>query len=200
MKAQILESFGINLGRVRNLLSNYTTITGAGSGRRATEDTDLLRAAVVFLHATLEEVLRELERWKLPGAPQDQLKNVPLKGLSQTGRAEKFWLSDLATFRGQGVDQVIAESIDEMLDRSNYNDLGDVSRVLALAGVNDVAVDAAKARLAPAMARRHKIVHQADRQDQPGKGFGPATPIDKPTVSDWIDDVEHFVTEVFKHL
>ncbi len=200
MKAQIQDSFSVNLARARNLITIYETTTGSGSGRRGVEDTDLLRAAVVFLHATLEEFLRELERWKLPHAAPDQLKDVPLKGISRTGRAEKFWLSDLAPFRGSTVEEVITTSIDDMLNRSNYNDLADVSRVLVLAGISDMAVDRAKAGIADAMARRHKIVHQADRQPQGGKGYGPANPIDKPTVSSWIDNVEAFVNAVCKHL
>lgn len=196
MKNEIQESFSANLARTRSLLANYDVITGSGSGRRSVEDTDVLRATVVFLHATLEEFLRELERWKLPAAPADRLREVPLDGLGK----EKFSLGDLASFRGNTVNDVIEKSIDGMLDRSNYNNLGEVAKVLALAGVADPAVEAAKGALAAPMARRHKIVHQADRQPQAGKGYGPATPIDRPTVATWIDQVEAFVNEVCKHL
>ena len=65
MKQDIEDRLTINLRRVRNLIARYPA---TGSGRRSVEDSDLLRAAVVLLHATLEDVVRGVLEWKLPGA------------------------------------------------------------------------------------------------------------------------------------
>src|SRR5262245_29791393 len=56
-----------NLQRVRKLVQLYRDLAGPGRGRRPVETIDLLRSAVVFLHATLEDALRTLlvERWVL---------------------------------------------------------------------------------------------------------------------------------------
>jgi len=199
MKAEIEDVLKLNLGRSRNLVAVYERVTGTGSGRRGTDDTDILRAAVVMLHATLEEFLRGIERWKLPTAPAQALKDVPLKGLSASGRAEKFWLSELAAFRGQSVEDVVRDSIASMLERSNYNNTADVAGSLERAGIKVNSLTTL-GDLNDPMMRRHKIVHQADRQEQPGKGYGPAGPIDKPTVATWIDAVEAFAKEVMKLL
>lgn len=199
MKDHILESARLNLDRVRNLVAIYQKVTGEGPGRRGMEDTDLLRAAVVFLHATLEEFLRELERWKLPAAGADKLNDVALHEPGKAKRAGKYQLGDLVRFRGQTIDEVIAVSIDEHLERSNYNNLEDVSAVLSLCGLigrDHKDVDDAKEALLDSMKRRHMIVHQADRQEQAGKGFGAASPIDKATVDKWIANVGHFVDVV----
>jgi len=196
MKDEILETFGVNIGRVKNLLTIYTEWTGEGKGRRGVEDTDLLRATVVFLHATLEEFLRGIEQWKLPSAPAARLDTVPLKGT----KGAKFFLGGLHGFKGQSVNDVIASSIEEHLDRSNYNNLPDVTAVLDLVPINDATVDALKADLDDAMKRRHKIVHQADRNVVRGRGAGPAAAIDRPTVAEWVSRVENFVNEVAKHL
>jgi hypothetical protein len=49
-----------NLKRVRNLASQYTAASKKRSGRRAVSESDLLRAAVVLLHATFENLPRNL--------------------------------------------------------------------------------------------------------------------------------------------
>ena len=64
--ALIRQRFGENLDRVRNLVSLYSSSVGVGQGRRTVQDADILRAAVVLLHATLEDLLRSLAEWKLP--------------------------------------------------------------------------------------------------------------------------------------
>lgn len=74
MKAQIQERLELNIARVKNLVDIYEThLTGTGRGRRGHAKTDVLRAATVLLHATVEDVLRSIARWKLPLASSDVL-------------------------------------------------------------------------------------------------------------------------------
>jgi hypothetical protein len=67
MKSEIEIRFKSNLERVDHLVALYDTAT-TGPGRRPVDKSDILRSAVVFLHATLEDFLRSLLEWKLPTA------------------------------------------------------------------------------------------------------------------------------------
>ena len=79
MKTEIENRFNGNLERVGHLVEIYETLT-AGPGRRPVDTSDILRSAVVFLHAALEDFLRSLLEWKLPSAQASYLKDIPLKG------------------------------------------------------------------------------------------------------------------------
>ena len=52
--------FRENLDRVRSLVLFYDRVTGSSSGRASVQESELLRTAVVFLHATVEDLLRGL--------------------------------------------------------------------------------------------------------------------------------------------
>ena len=95
MKSEIENRFNGNLDRVEYLVALYET-GSSGSGRRAVDTSDILRSAVVFLHATLEDFLRSLLEWKLPTAQASYLKDVPLVGKKPRST---FSLDDLALFR-----------------------------------------------------------------------------------------------------
>jgi acid stress-induced BolA-like protein IbaG/YrbA len=102
--------FQSNLERVRGLVTLYETLAPEKPGRRPVPFTDLLRAAVVFLHATLEDLLRSTLEWKLPSAPGDLLKGIPLTGMTD----QKFTLSELAEYRG---DATPRRSVMDMKER-----------------------------------------------------------------------------------
>ena len=198
MKNQIQERLRRNLARVRHLVASYTLLAGAGQGRRPVNTSDLLRAATVFLHAALEDLLRSIELWKLPAAGEDRLNQIALAGM--TGRAEKFALGKLASHRGKTVDALIAESVIQYLDRSNYNDTEDIAAVLRLAGVIPEDVNRHFGQLSELMKRRHHIVHQADKNERPGHGQFQARSIGTATVNRWLEAVETFAREVLDRL
>lgn len=112
----VLWSAQRNLERVRNLVTLYTDkLGGIGSGRKPVHSTDVLRSAVVFLHGTLEDFLRDLARLRLPHASEHTLNEIPLVGAK--GRVEKFYLGRLARHREESVYDVIERSVSEYLDR-----------------------------------------------------------------------------------
>jgi len=198
VKNQIQERFHRNLARVRHLVASYGQLAGDGQGRRPVNTSDLLRAATVFLHATLEDFLRSIELWKLPGAGEDRLNQIPLAGIE--GRSEKFALGKLASHRGKTVDVLIKESVNLHLERSNYNNTDDVVAVLQLAGVVPAGVNRHFGPLAEMMGRRHHIVHQADKNDRPGHGQFQARSIGMATVNRWVASVEAFADDVLDRL
>jgi hypothetical protein len=121
MKPEIESRFTENLDRVKHLVDVYQA-AASGPGRRNVGTTDVLRAAVVFLHATLEDLLRSLLEWKLPGAAAEHLRDIPLEGKEAR---TKFTLDELAAHRGKTVDDLIARSVYASLEDSNFNHRAD---------------------------------------------------------------------------
>lgn len=196
MRDQIQQRFHDNLARVRNLIAVYGRIRGAGQGRRPVQAGDVLRAAVVFNHAAIEEVFRGLVAWKFPGAAEGVLNDVPLVGIADHGRPEKFFLGKLAAHRAKTVQEVINDSVNAYLSNFTVNNVGDVSGILARVGVAPADVNAEFPVLTELFARRHHIVHQADRNEEPGRGQHRARGINVNTVTAWVDATERFVGQV----
>jgi hypothetical protein len=145
---------------------------------------------VVFLHATLEDVLRTVLARKWPEtALREHLEEIPVQVASDR-RAVRLTLADLLMHRDKTVDALIRESVEQTLERSNFNNLGDVKVALSRSGLAPNLVGAYAARLAALMSRRHQIVHRADRQDAGGRGNHGAASLDVGTVEAWIAAVE----------
>lgn len=199
MKIAIEARFRENIERVRNLTKIYRDhLMGRGQGRRAPTKTDVLRAAVVMLHASMEDLLRSLEYWKLPNAAAAVLAKVPL---SSKAPALKFDLGDLANHRGSTIDEVIKQSVDNHLERSNYNNSDEIAALLARIAVDVNAVNVHFPRIESIMARRHQIVHRADLNDQAqGQGHHRVTSLGVVTVESWTSDIEAFGLAVLNEI
>lgn len=197
MHEEIQSRLGANLDRVRAIVDVYQDRAGVGPGRRPVATVDLLRAAVVFLHATLEDVLRSALAWKWPQttAPE-HLTDIPLVG----HRKSKIELADLLPHRGEAIDDVIRRSVEAQLERSNFNNVGEVKSALDRAGLSPALVTPYQTRLAGMIVRRHNIVHHADRHDSVGPGHHGAGSLARPLVTNWVDAVDAFCTEIIAHL
>jgi hypothetical protein len=186
MRANIEQRLTINLERVRSLVKAYQ---GTGPGRRPVTEVDLLRAAVVFLHATLEDALRSALEWKWPETC------IELDGLGVVlgPRVDaKVSLELLATSRGRSIDDIIRASIAAHLQRESFNNPGDIKRSIRRMKVPETTLNPYVRSLASLMARRHQIVHRADRHDARGPGHHAAVSISHGTVTAWLDAVEGF--------
>jgi hypothetical protein len=193
----IRDAFDRNIGRVQSLISVFEEQVGVGKGRHGIKEDDILRAAVVFLHASMEDLLRSIERLSLPTAASDVLDGIALAGRK---RGERFQLGSLVAHRGKTVDQVIADSVDEHLGQSTYNNEKEVAAVVQRAGVDPKTVAQYLPALAALTKRRHNIVHRADRNDAPGSGHHAAQAINKGKVRGWAENVEKFADVVLKAL
>lgn len=187
MREDIVTRYEPNLARVRKLVDAYRAIAGPGPGRRSLDTIDVLRAAVVFLHATLEDVLRTLlaRRWPTAG-PEHPFDGIPVA----PGRRDRVTLTDLASHRGKSVDDVVRESVNAYLERSNFNNVADVKTAMQRAGLDFEAIAPQASSLAAMMTRRHQIVHRADRQEIGGSGNHAAASLGISTVEAWISAVE----------
>lgn len=195
LKTAIEARFRDNARRVSNVVELYNDLirgrTGKGKGRPSVREADLLRAAVVLLHATLEDLLRSLAEWKVPSAKAEVLDKIPLVGKKDQHKPTST-LGDLAAHRGSTVEEVIRRSVVGWLGRSNYNNLGEVKRLLDDLGVDPKIVDPFAVQLAALMSRRHLIVHRADRNESTGRGQHPARSINRTTVQEWVGAAVRF--------
>lgn len=198
MLEQIRSNFDNNLDRVRNLVDLYSDkLAGPGQGRRPVNSTDVLRAGTVLLHATLEEFLRGVSRWKLPQADEEALNQIPLVGLD---RPIKFFLGKLALHRGRTIDEVISDSINLHLSRSSFNNTSDIAGLLQSISLDEDRVKHLYPRLSELINRRHHIVHRADLDERPGRGHHRTKSIGTKTMRIWIDTVVEFAAIVCNQL
>ncbi len=202
-----------NLTRVDSLLDlhNYadsllkrhqelpTQFRHAKNGRDPEVD-DILRAATVLLHASLEDFLRTIALAHLPRTDSDLLRNVPLAGTGKP-RQTKYTLSDLTIHCGRDVDSIIDESIDEWLSQHSFNNCTDIASILKHIGIDPESCNAAFTSLKEMIARRHNIVHNADRPTGSVRAASPEViSLDANTVQKWRDEVEQFMKAVLFRL
>ena len=201
MKAILKTRFDDNIARVNNIAESIyeSKLAGDNQGRKPVRSTDILRSAVVFLHATLEEFLRGILEWRLPEQAEEALNAVPLVG-GTAGRPEKFLLGKLAAHRGKTVDALISESITSSLSRSNFNSVHEICTTLTSVGLDTVPCQPQFPQLTAFMERRHQIVHRADRNPNFGPGHQAATSIGRHTIREWTDAVQAFFDAVYAQL
>ena len=185
---------GANLRRVRGLVDLYQRIVGTVAGRPSVQESDLLRAAVVLLHATLEDFLRSLASIRLPTSSVEVLKQIPFTG--SDGRKTNVTLGDLNAYRGKTINEVIDKSVQSFLSRASYNNIHDLKKLLADIRLAPSLADGLAPDLAAMMARRHHIAHRFDTNESKGRGHHQARTIKKDLVSEWIDVVDRFVHTV----
>jgi len=113
---------------------------------------------------------------------------------------KKFSFKELAEHRHKSVAQVISESIEQCLDRSNWNDTNEISRFLGTVDVLPGNVNQSFPLLQELMQRRHQIVHRADRVDAQGQGNHRAAAINPELLGAWIGAVELFSADIMREL
>lgn len=200
-KEEINDRLNRNLDRVENLVTIYEThLAGHGQGRRPVNSTDVLRSAAVLLHASLEDFLRNIAARRLPAAAENVVDKIPLAGIDAEGRPEKFLLGKLVVHRGKSVDDVIRESVDAYLERSNYNNVQELTRLIQGVGLDVVPCRIHFADLTQMMDRRHWIVHRADLNEQHGQGQHHARGINKDTVRGWATTVRAFANALLQQI
>jgi hypothetical protein len=193
MLGEIETRYRINLARVAALVDVYRERAGEAASRRPVE-IDLLRAAVVFLHASMEEVLRSALEWRWPEThSRELLEDVPVMGHR---RGTKIALADLLPHRGMSIQDLIRASVEAHIERTSFNNLGEVKQALRRIGLDTGLVVAHETELVGLMARRHQIVHRADRHDERGFRHDAAVSLGHETVQRWFSAVEELCAAI----
>lgn len=190
--------FLLNTKRVQNLLSLYDELA---TRNERNYQHDILRSAVVLLHATLEDVLRGLLKWKKLQSDPKQLSDILFYSDDDDRGDKSITLSSLASrvdMAGNGltVRELIDETIRVYYDRRSFNDRNQVSKALTSLGLKPT--DHAKTlnTIDPMIQRRHLIVHQSDRIEPVAGKHGKLTNIVKDDVKNWLSAVSQFLTAV----
>jgi hypothetical protein len=191
----VRERLDSNLKRVQSLVQLFNQVESKGGPTK----TDLLRAAVVFLHATLEDVLRTGLELRLPHASPEHFAMLDFAVGDAT--KEKITVSQLARHRGKTVDQLLQERIRAYLRRSNFNNVADVDTALERMAVDKSLLAPHRDVLATMMTRRHWIVHRADHNEgATGPGRQRTRQIGAATVTTWKDTVAAFCCTLLDEL
>lgn len=203
----IRKRFNSNLKRVLSLVHLYRMLIRLRVGWEkkdgpAVVHGDLLRAAVVLLHAALEDLLRSIEERLLPEAGEAELNEIliPLVGGRKGQRREKIQLGELSRYRGQTVDEVIQQAIEEHLRTQTYNNIEDIVRCLKRVGLRVEWQAEQKTLLRGMMQRRHLIAHRADRDHQRGARHHPLRSLEPEAVERWHGALDGFGAAVLSAL
>lgn len=192
-----VERFAQNVARVGSLVDLHEfleplTQFAPDDHTRPSPD-DVLRAAVVLLHACLEDFLRSMLMQHYPRDGKS-LEKLPLAGAN---RRERFSMADLSVHRGKSVDEVIKESIDESLHQRSFNHCDDLSNAIETLGMKTSDCNKQFPMLEKMMQRRHEIVHYADRpRDYRGADWREVQAITRAEVLRWKIAVNDFFRAV----
>ena len=195
-----LKRFIDNLLRAENLLQLYYDKNKGRRGRKNIYQTDILRAVVVFLHATLEDFLRSVASVYLPQAKEEFLNDIPLIGINDTGRPEKFLLGKLSSFQNKTVQEVISESAQAYLNKLSFSSTKDIAYLLSSLSIRTDHLKSYFSELEQLIQRRHKIVHSADIKARNSKGQNKIYPIDYTQVKKWTKMLTSFATSLTAEL
>lgn len=188
--------FAENIARVENLVVASRRLAQQNIGDVQLAN-DVLRAAVVFLHSTLEEVIRNLYLHKLPDVAPESLNKVPFVGQESSHRPRGIQLGELLPFRGRFVENVIRESINEYVNTININNSNQLVECLKLADVSHEPLRHFYEPLDSLMKRRHQVVHQMDRSNELDPLAASVNDIDEASVVVWRSAVEGFAKALF---
>lgn len=185
-----------NLSRTQNLCKIYKDSSGGKKGRKSVHAADLLRAAVVLNHAALEDSLRTISSYFIPLGDKESINKIPLSGINNSGRPEKFHLGELLNFKEDSVSNIIQRSVNEYLERLTFNNLADVSTALISFGLEVKKFEDFFPDIEKMIKRRHQIVHRGDRVEKSGRGKQYADTIRLTTVERWLKQTLEFVARV----
>lgn len=190
-KDEISDRFKLNLDRVKNLVKVYP---GGTKGRKSVHHADILRAAIVLLHATLEDLLRSYLILKIDDFSDETMDSYGFPSDNKRG-GEKFKISELAKYKRMTVEDFIVDAIKGRIENyETFNNISDIKKALNKCSFPKTALDSFDyMRLDPMIARRHQIVHKADKNEgASGKGNHHAASIAAGTVSTYILSVQDF--------
>jgi hypothetical protein len=189
--------FAENMTRVENLMGAYQELDSHDIGTTQMRK-DVLRASAVFLHSTLEEVVRNLFLFCLPHCDPKSLDKIPFVGHEATHRPKEILLGQLKAYSGRIVENVIVESINAYVDSMNINGTDQLADCLKIAEIEVEPLRKYFANLASLMKRRHQIVHQMDRTSSPSGADISIADIDVATIRVWKESLESFAECLMK--
>lgn len=198
--------FGENMQRAQTLIRIYKNLAEAQRDKAVIHYTDILRSAVIFMHAALEELIRSLIIVTYANAPQIEIDKVPLFSQRRSRQAEKFLLGALIEHKHLTVDQIIQKSVESYFQNQTFNNRADLARAMEIIGLKKEAVKNLLPTLDVMLDRRHQIVHRVDRPKSKDNQWIRATSLSPRHVEKWaittLEFGSHLITSAgfHKHL
>lgn len=188
MKMSQLE-FNENLKRVDNIISLHRKIAEMSIGAKEERD-DILRSIVVFLHSTIEELVRNLFIERLPSMECKTLDDIPFSAHQSSHRAKGILLGELLNeYKGKLTENIVLDSINSYVDVMNLNDTTQLVSQLEKVKIDIRPLSYIFDDLNSLMQRRHQIVHQMDRKDVLDPDRTQISEIDGNVVINWRNKV-----------
>lgn len=198
MRDQLEDEFQQNTDRVKNLILAFQLLEENNIEDSETRK-DILRAAVVFMHSTLEEIIRNLFIGLLPNGNNRHLNKIPFVG-HEVHHPKGILLGHLKDFNGRFVENIILESIENYVDTLNVNNTTQLSTLFEMVEISTESLRQYFPELESLMKRRHQIVHQMDRSNELDPLMEPVTNIELQTVIDWQNALHDFFSELLRLL
>lgn len=187
-----------NLSRAKSLVDLFERTSDNSIGSDD-ERSELLRAAVVFMHSSIEEIVRNLFVSRLPNASKDILNGLAYSAYPSNDRKNGVLLGDLLhNHAGRLVENVIFDAINSHVDRLNINNSDQLVAQLKKVQIDTVPLTHLLEKLNLLMKRRHQIVHQMDREDALDPDTRPISAITSRTVNEWFASVAEFHAEIIR--
>jgi hypothetical protein len=184
--------FRENMDRAQSLIDIYKSISEINLKKRSIHATDILRAAVVFMHAALEELLRSLIIVAHSNAKQSEIDKIPLFSIKKSRQAEKFLLGALLEHQKITVEEVIRKSVEAHFSTQTFNNRQDLVRAMDMIGVKKELAKDVLPTLGTMLERRHQIVHRMDRPKLKEDQWIRATSLNPRHVEKWAKSVNLF--------
>ncbi len=199
MLAEISNRFEQNLSRVENLIGIYDNLVKYSRvAKRGAHDTDILRSALVFLHASMEDFLRAILSIRLPESDKEEIDKIPLFGQNKKD-GEKFSLGSLVKFRDKNVDELIRISVSDYIEKwSSFNDIGQIKSAISKCGLESDGFHYEEIK--DMVMRRHDIVHKADSIKVQVSGVYQVRPISVVTLNLYLKKVRELKNYVYDQL
>lgn len=179
------------LARVRNLLEIYDYARKTLPLQRSAPPSDVLRSAVVLLHAILEDCLRHVARELLPRGTPAAFAEIPLP---IAGRPVKFGLGALAEYRGRSVDDVLRLAVEAHMSHQSFGSIARIQAILSNCGLRPRTPRARYAAIEQLAQRRHRG-HEGDRVRGRQSSAMPR-PLSRRQVVQWMRAVERFTDDL----
>ncbi len=189
-----------NVARVDNLIENFKELDSHNLGEPAHRN-DLLRACVVFLHSTIEELVRNLFVEKLPSLPRNVLDEIPFSIHRSSDRPKGIMLGELLhEYRGVFLENIALDSINSYVKVMNINDTVQLATQLKKVQIDKVPLEPTFPDIDGLMKRRHQIVHQMDRSNALDPDTAPVTDITLSQVETWRHSTVRLIELILKQV
>jgi len=195
-KSSLLKKLQIQLNQDWKRFQNIIMIAKDIKDEYKGSQDDLYRMFIVFLHATLETLLREILRFIFINNPKYILNDISIISKSSKRYPHKITLSELYEHKDMTVDQLIKLSINQFLDKMSFNSYREIINQLQKAQLKTKILTKYQDNIDAMISKRHQIVHRFDRTNS--KDEKPIESLNYKVIGQWMYNTAMFCNDVIQ--